>query len=249
MHLLEIAHRKCIKQIQQLSAPTNTDFALACLNIESVEEIVDYNKLQFFGQLCRLPNNFLAKKIFVQRLVRFGGNTQLFGFVPDIFRLLQKYNLTYVLNEYRSSGKFAGKQSWKNIITMNVKKLNKHTRAGRVQEQIGVALPPIVVSDKPCPIWNIARTSPVLLPICHKVLRLLSWTISRQFVSKCNKCEQYTDSLVNHVLWYCNKSEKARMKVIGALAEAIGFDEFKHFVSLPVIEQSKRLRLPVVAAG
>ena len=97
------------------------------------------------------------------------------------------------------------------------------------------------MSDKPCPIWNIARTSPVLLPICHKVLRLLSWTISRQFVSKCNKCEQYTDSLVNHVLWYCNKSEKARIKVIGALAEAIGFDEFKHFVSLPVIEQSKRL--------
>lgn len=37
---------------------------LTNLNLVSIETIVYYRKLQFFGQMCRLPSRYLAKLIF-----------------------------------------------------------------------------------------------------------------------------------------------------------------------------------------
>ncbi|KAH3801430.1 hypothetical protein DPMN_155080 [Dreissena polymorpha] len=42
---LEVSHRRCVKQILNVGRNTNTDVALSCLNIESAEELIDFEKL------------------------------------------------------------------------------------------------------------------------------------------------------------------------------------------------------------
>ena len=87
---LERAHRFCVKYIQNFPRSTNTEFTLCTLNITSIEVIIDYRKLQFFGQLCRLPSQYLAKQIFIARMVRFVNiDNQHRGIIPDIFRVLR----------------------------------------------------------------------------------------------------------------------------------------------------------------
>ena len=71
-----------------------TDIALNALGITSIESQIDYRKLQFFAQLCRLPCKYVAKHIFVNRLIRYlGDDRQTLGYIPDIYRILCKYNI------------------------------------------------------------------------------------------------------------------------------------------------------------
>ena len=59
-----------------------------------VEVIIDYKKLQMFGQICCLKDGYIAKEIFNHRIVRYvKGDSQTVGFVPDIYRLLQKHGI------------------------------------------------------------------------------------------------------------------------------------------------------------
>ena len=59
-----------------------------------VKIIIDYKKLQMFGKICHLKDGYTAKEIFKHRIVRYvNGDSQTVGFVPDIYRLLQKYGI------------------------------------------------------------------------------------------------------------------------------------------------------------
>ena len=67
----------------------------------TIESIIDYRKLQFYGQLCRLSFQYLAKSICHHRLLRYINNDrQCLGLIPDIYRLIRKYNLQYILDCY-----------------------------------------------------------------------------------------------------------------------------------------------------
>ncbi|KAH3719953.1 hypothetical protein DPMN_062838 [Dreissena polymorpha] len=104
---LEVSHRRCVKQFLHVGRNTNTDVALSYLNIDSVEELIDFEKLEYFGQLCRLSVRFLAKKVFIHRLVRYClGCVNMQGLISDIYRLLQKYSLMPALETYLESGVF-----------------------------------------------------------------------------------------------------------------------------------------------
>ena len=91
---LEKAHRLCLKYMQNLPMYTSTIFVLNSLGTIPIEHAIDHKKLIFFGQLCRLPAHYLAKQIFVNRLVRFvSGDRQCQGFIPGIYRLLTTVNV------------------------------------------------------------------------------------------------------------------------------------------------------------
>ena len=83
--------------------------------------INDYKKLQFFSQLCRLPCKYIAKQIFVNRLVRyFNNDRQTQGFIPDIYRIIAKYNLQIYLQTYMHSSSFPSKYEWKRILKQKI---------------------------------------------------------------------------------------------------------------------------------
>ncbi|XP_053398165.1 uncharacterized protein LOC128556626 [Mercenaria mercenaria] len=96
---LERAHRFCLKFMQQLRQNISTDFSLSVINLSSIEAMIDFKKLQFFGQLCRLPCSMLSSH-FVQRckkcellcedinLFSIGGNKRIYLVVEGEFSTL-----------------------------------------------------------------------------------------------------------------------------------------------------------------
>ena len=99
----------------------NVNFSFACLNITPVEVIINYKKLQMFGQICRLKDGYIAKEIFNHRIGRYvNGDSQTFGFVPAIYRLLQKYGMIEMFDTHWQCGAFPSKCSWKQTLKSTV---------------------------------------------------------------------------------------------------------------------------------
>ena len=129
----------CIKFIQSFKHTVSTDFALCAIDLTSVETCIDKRKLQFLGQLCRLPNAYLAKTVFNHRLVRFiNYDQQSLGFIPEIYRLLQKYNLTDYISNYLNYGTFPSKSCWKTILKEHVIHAEKRRRLMSVCSRVSV---------------------------------------------------------------------------------------------------------------
>ena len=94
MAKLEVAQNVCLKHMQQAPKYISSDFVLSSVNTVNIETIVDFRKLQFFGQLCRLASKYLAKSIFVNRLTSFyNGDSRQSGFITDAYRILSKYDI------------------------------------------------------------------------------------------------------------------------------------------------------------
>ena len=74
---LERAHRFCVKFMQFLPKSTSTDVALALFGFNSLETEIDYRKLIFLGQLCRLTGDHRVKTVFHHRL-NSGENDRVF---------------------------------------------------------------------------------------------------------------------------------------------------------------------------
>ena len=118
---LERAHRFCLRYMQRLSPNTSNQFTHSVINMGTIESFIDYRKLQFYGQLCRLPFQYLAKNIFYNKLLRYINNVrQCLDFIPDIYRRILKCNLQYILDCYIKEGIFPSKLGWKIILTSNI---------------------------------------------------------------------------------------------------------------------------------
>ncbi|KAH3803444.1 hypothetical protein DPMN_131705 [Dreissena polymorpha] len=239
---LEVSHRRCVKQILNVGRNTNTDVALSCLNIESAEELIDFEKLEFFGQLCRLPVRFLAKKVFIHRLVRYClGCVNMQGLIPDIYRLLQKYSLMPTLETYLERGVFPGKMSWKRTIKQSVRMANRQRRSHNANEITCLEDSKLFKADRTLTAIVICKTSPSLSVIIHKSTKILSMAMSRQFASKCAICNKFTYSIVNHTLWFCDKTESKRNNLIVELYTVTGHCKFMQIMILPVMAMSRHL--------
>jgi len=83
----------CLSYMQRCSPNTSNPFTHSIINMGTIESITGYRKLQFYGQLCRLPLQYLAKNIFHYRLLRYiNNNRQCLGFCPGH---LQTLNTTF----------------------------------------------------------------------------------------------------------------------------------------------------------
>ena len=108
---IERAYRFCAKFIQFLLRNTNTEVVLSLIGINPIEADIDYRKLTFFGQLCRLPGCYRVKEVFLHRLFNFTWSPLgPHGFIPDLFHILNKYSL----DVYTESGVYMS--VWKKII-------------------------------------------------------------------------------------------------------------------------------------
>lgn len=82
--------------MQGLPVSQPNEIALGALGVYSFESLIDTKKILFFRQLCRLPGNYLDKRFFIHSLSRFIiVDLQTQGFIPDIYRLVVKYNLKF----------------------------------------------------------------------------------------------------------------------------------------------------------
>ena len=89
----------CVKYMQGLSIRSRTGAALSLLGIYSIESEIDFRKLTLFGQFCRNISNYWVHDCFYRRLASFTiNNVSQKGYIPDIFKIMEKYGLTVHFN-------------------------------------------------------------------------------------------------------------------------------------------------------
>ena len=83
------------KRLQGLPRNTRSEAVTGSLELWSMEGQIDKVKLVYFGHLCILNSLLISKQIFVGRLFSHlsDPSKQRVGLIPDVIRILEKYNL------------------------------------------------------------------------------------------------------------------------------------------------------------
>lgn len=105
---LHVFQHSICKSVQNLPSQTRSDMCETLLNILPISSEIDARKLLFFGRLCRMSYQTLPKQIFLIRLFSFlvelRKNQR--GFIPDILRLLDHYDLVEYLDQWMKNRLF-----------------------------------------------------------------------------------------------------------------------------------------------
>ena len=167
INVIERSHRVCLKLIQNVNTVTRTDVALTLLGGHCIEQDIDYRKMVFFGQLCNLPDMFLAKYIFQERLNSYNINPyRKRGFVPDIYRLCVKYNLIQCFNDYVTLNVFPSPTMWKGMLRKSCNTYHTNLVKTRLSgdKLMNVYLKYFPYLDTP--IWILSKNIATLLTEC-----------------------------------------------------------------------------------
>ena len=242
---LERAHRFCIKFMQSLPKYTSTDVSLALIGMYPIEAEIDYKKLIFLGQLCRLPGGYRAKEIFTHRLIHFNESpAKKLGFFPDIFRILNKYSVSQVLNEYIQTGVFPNKVAWKNIVRSKINALHTDDMLIRINSSELVSR--IVhlhsgLSSYPHAFWILCREHPRYKKYAHVAVRLIGLMFCGRWRSPCHICGENVVSITEHVLLFCRSNSYFRTELWQKLIKRFGLAFYIEYISLSVSEQVNAL--------
>ena len=129
---------------------------------------------------------------------------QTYGYIPDVYRLICKYNLSDYLKRYLETSIFPSKYAWKKILKQNIIE-NDHIR-------MSVSLTSFMEEDqvihvfklcKPCRIWQICRERPEMKSQCQTVVSVLAKLFSFSRPEVCTKCDNLVENKVEHIINYC----------------------------------------------
>jgi hypothetical protein len=234
---LELSHRFCVKFMQTFKRHTSTDFALSSINIDSIEEIINYRKLNFLGQLCRLPCQYLAKQVFITRLIKYlNFDNQSRGFIPDVYRLLQKYNLESVLYSYLESGVFPSKYAWKVTLRSAITNTATYTRVNRLilsrRELCG-----IIQYSLPATLWYVSRNNPKTAYMCSFLMESIGSFMSHSYVVTCRKCNRLCENQIVHLMCFCTVNNNNIIRLWDSVIEECGMTTFIDLLALSPEEQ------------
>lgn len=237
---LERVHRLCVKYMQDIPRRTKTDIALNTIGCLPIEAIIDKSKLRFFGQLCMLRDNKPARVIFHNRLSAYLMNKVNFqGFMPDIYRILQKYSLNCVLESYLNSGQFVSKCMWKRLVNEAIVNYERQTIETRLQSNEPLASV-IQISDplSPCPLWTFSRYNINRQLQCRSAVVLMCRQFTELYPQYCPRCCIVTENKTFHCIYECLYSEVARATLWRNLIEKCGSSFFSVFMTLSPEQQT-----------
>jgi hypothetical protein len=237
---LERAHRFCVKFMQKLPLFVNNDIALFALGVNSIITTIDYNKLRFLGQLCRLPNHYLAKQIFVHRLVRYVNciERQCLGFLPDIYKLLAKYNLTSYMNIFLETSRFPSKGAWKSILQCNLFQREINLRYENLCQKLSLEhISNIFNIGGQCKFWIYSKNFPAARLYCFSALTILAKLFSFNKIEACKKCNCVVENSTLHLLMSCSCNEQIRVRMWKAIISNCGITAYKRLISTSPLNQ------------
>lgn len=197
--------------MQKLPIYVNNNVALQSIANVPISTEIDYRKLQFLGQLFRLPCQYLAKQIFTNRLVRYNNcsERQSLGFLPDIFRLLHKYNLLDYVNIYFESASFPTKCVWKSVLKRHVYQYEHNKCMINLESELTPRLcNSLFPNQGPCLLWRISRKYPNAKRYCVTAVYVLCKLLSYNRSEKCEKCSLHVENILVHKILFCCCNEK-----------------------------------------
>lgn len=233
---IERAHRFCIKYIQRLPLFTNNQASLSCLGLVPIETEINYKKLQFLGQLVRLPCQYLSKRIFINRLVRYKSciERQSLGFIPDVLGLLRKYDLMHYVDIFLETAYFPSKYQWKYILKRNVYGIDSEegtiSACSSLPTGIGKT---IFQKQEPCTIWQLSRKFPSVKMYCFTAIYVLCRLLSFSRPELCTQCDKCVVNLVVHKLLLCTSQDKLRKCLWQNISCVTGIKTYIDFIKQP----------------
>ena len=230
---LEKSHLFCLKYIQKFPLNTNNDITYQSICSYPISVEIEYAKLQFLGQLCRLPCKYLAKQMFVCRFVRFinSSERQAHGFIPDIFSLAKKYGLLDYVSYFANNADFPSKYMWKSVLHRQVYKAALNSRISRLEATIPRCLIDSLFPDNgPSCLWIMARRSPTNKTCFIQGMRILAKLLSFQYPVECNSCNCVVDNQITHKVFYCGSNDNIRIRLWREVLVCIGLREFSTFI-------------------
>ena len=222
--VVERAHKFCIKRMQKLPAFCSTDFAISSIGATSISVVIEYHKLTFLGQLCRLPSQYISKQIFLHRLIRYLNcqERQDFAFVPDVCDILEKTDLMHIIYTFVKTAKFPSKSTWKRIIKSKLFNKDYQNRMNRMSQITGInyhTLSEMFLPDRGCKIWDTrfwGRTNVAGLSstsgktnAVNVLCRLFSWNS----IKACIDCGICCDNIIVHKLHFCPNYMNQRIQI------------------------------------
>ena len=162
--------------------------------------------------------------MFNLRLIRFFNyDKQTRGFVPEIYKLLSKYGLTFVLSMYVRSGAFPSVVRWKTLLNQVVFESTKLTQYNRLCDRYSLDLVSRVCNDKEVSqIWKFSRSTPTSAKT-YKIIMYMFSVLARDHKQLCGLCGYLCSNNVTHRLCLCNKLTDKREKLWNALITKYGY--------------------------
>ena len=211
LNMLEVTYRFCVKYMQNFNKRTKTYICLASLGITNIECIIDSRKLCFLRRLCVAPLHTSAKNLFLNRLVCFNTNVSTInvGFVQDIMRLIDKYSLSFFIEQFISDGYFVPKRIWKHIVHQNVSRYyNDHWNMCVHND---ICYDRFISIHNTCAqpllLWRAASRFP------NKTLELTMLArlcVTTRIIQTCELCNMNCDDIVTHLFCVCDKLRDKR---------------------------------------
>ncbi|PJE77716.1 hypothetical protein CI610_03357 [invertebrate metagenome] len=156
------------------------------------------------------------------------------GFIPDIVRILRKYDLFNQLLQYTSDTVFPSSSKWKSIVykaVFNWEELMMYNRMNNDSDFSRFMLIQDVIS--PHILWTVALKFPEHLSKLSNIVRLCTDLRSTNLIELCHFCGFLHDDRISHIVLHCTKTESLRDDLwclISAVFD-IEFSVFLHSLS------------------
>ena len=208
---MEIFCRFCAKVMQGFDRSTRTDMCLSMLGWLPVQAEVDKRKLGFLQKLCSMPNDLLPKQVFNARLSMFIVRTdnKQKGYIPDIFKILKKYDMVHFIVNYIESSIFPSKLVWKKLVKRNIYKYESSQWLQRMRcQNVFDRFMSVHTVIKPAILWKCALNGLSLKNsrVVSKIRTDISPTVSRV----CKFCESIYTDCYSHITTICPLTQSIR---------------------------------------
>ncbi len=210
---LERAQRAALKMAQGLPRSTRTDVCNALVGWRSLEAEIDKRKLLLWGQLCNQRAQFLPRKVLTTRLALYNHRcaTTALGFIPDIHRILIKYNLEDVFSRFRTHGVVPNATSWKKTVVKAIEKKELETWRHRVSTDPDICHFQQIHPDvAPHIAWHVAKLYPELKEAAIFMVQLCAAWRPGKVTGVCELCESDYPDLLTHMICSCVETETVR---------------------------------------
>lgn len=240
---LERCQRFNAKRIQGLDQKTRSEAATGSLGLWSMEGQIDKAKLLYLGRLCRLSATLKAKQLFIVRLFSHLSDPtkQRLGFIPEIIRLLSKYNLIIYLTTYIDELFFPAKNTWKNIVFNEITNYEiEKWKNGMINKEELVFYQRIHTSLKPLHMWEVAKRHPsekssivfLVNIICGNVPEIFNSWIRGDATSHCVFCNTQIWNINYHFIMSCTNFNNWRNNMWDEITDQLPVDLLARLHSL-----------------
>ena len=199
--------------MQNLPRNTKSEVALNLLASKPIEVEIDRRKLIFFEQLCNLPSHLRVKELFIHRMINYFDNPRRqVGFIPDIHRILEKYSLSYVMQEFIENVTSMSKYSWKRILKVKISSLSRDELLLKANDSVSLSrFLDIHNSSEPYLLYKIIKEFPTIYKYGKLAVRLLGFMFSdNYYIMVCRSCGDVTNKLTEHAILFCKEIDSFR---------------------------------------